>query len=63
MAPARRTRLVISFRGVPLVGSWSVLSISEDHRLPYLANEIREVKVDIVGFVRRGGLAVQWRDQ
>ncbi|MFV0264599.1 MAG: endonuclease/exonuclease/phosphatase family protein, partial [Kluyvera sp.] len=56
-APARRTRPGVNLRRALRVGSWNVLSLSEDHRLPCLSDELRRLKVDIVGLseTRRPG--------
>ena len=39
------------------MGAWNVLSLSDDHRLPCLSDELRRLRVDIVGLseVRRPG--------
>ena len=39
------------------MGYWNVLSLSDDHRLPYLSGELRRLRVDIVGLseTRRPG--------
>ena len=31
------------------VGYWDILSLSDDHRLPYLLNELSRLRVDMVG--------------
>ncbi|MEL6802745.1 MAG: reverse transcriptase domain-containing protein, partial [Bacteroidota bacterium] len=55
--PAQRTRPGFNLRRVLRVGSWNVLSLSDDHRLPYLSSELRRLRVDIVGLseTRRPG--------
>ena len=39
------------------MGSWNILSLSDDHRLPHLSDELSRMKVDIVGLseTRRPG--------
>ena len=39
------------------VGSWNVLSLSEDHRLPPLSDELSKLRVDMMGLseTRRSG--------
>ena len=39
------------------MGSWNVLSLSEDHRLPHLSDELSRLRMDIVGLseTRRPG--------
>ena len=39
------------------MGTWNILSLSDDHRLPCLSDELRRLRVDIVGLseVRRPG--------
>ena len=48
MAPARRT---IRRENLLLVASWNVLSLSEDHRLSYLLDELSRLRVDTVGLL------------
>ncbi|KAG0710377.1 Craniofacial development protein 2 [Chionoecetes opilio] len=47
----------INLRRVLCVGSWNVLSLSDDHRLPLLSGELSRLRVDIVGLseTRRPG--------
>ena len=49
--------LGLTFSRVLHVGSWNVLSLSEDHRLPHLSEELSGVRVDMVGLseTRRPG--------
>ncbi|KAG0730190.1 Craniofacial development protein 2 [Chionoecetes opilio] len=56
-APARRITSEINLRRVLRVGSWNVLSLSDNHRLPLLSGELSRLKVDIVGLseTRRPG--------
>ncbi|KAG0725429.1 Craniofacial development protein 2 [Chionoecetes opilio] len=56
-APARRITPGINLRRVLRVGSWNVLSLSDDHRLPLLSGELSRLRVDIVGLseTRRPG--------
>ncbi|KAG0728289.1 Craniofacial development protein 2 [Chionoecetes opilio] len=46
-----------NLRRVLRVGSWNVLSLSDDHRLPLLSGELSRLRVDIVGLseTRRPG--------
>ncbi|KAG0730164.1 Craniofacial development protein 2 [Chionoecetes opilio] len=57
VAPARRITPGINLRRVLRVGSWNVLSLSDDHRLPLLSGELSRLRVDIVGLseTRRPG--------
>ena len=57
VAPARRTRPGVNLRRALRVGTWNILSLSEDHRLPLLSGELRRLRVDIAGLseVRRPG--------
>ena len=56
-APARRTTLGMNLRRALRVGSWNILSLSRDDRLPLLSNELSKLRVDIVGLseTRRPG--------
>ena len=56
-APARRTNPGVNLRRVLRVGSWNILSLSEDHRLPHLSDELSRLRVDMVGLseTRRPG--------
>ncbi|KAG0727553.1 Craniofacial development protein 2 [Chionoecetes opilio] len=56
-APARRITPGINLRRVLRVGSWNVLSLSNDRRLPLLSGELSRLRVDIVGLseTRRPG--------
>ena len=49
MAPARWTAPGVNLRRVLRVGSWNVLSLSENHRLPHLSDELSRLRVDMVG--------------
>ena len=49
VTPGRRIIPGISFWRVLCVGSWNVLSLLEDHRLPHLSDELIRLKVDMVG--------------
>lgn len=57
VAPARGTRPGVNLRRVLRVGTWNILSLSEDRRLPFLSDELRRLRVDIAGLseVRRPG--------
>ena len=57
VARARRVRPGVNLRRALRVGAWNVLSLSDDHRLPCLSDELRKLRVDIVGLseVRRPG--------
>ena len=39
------------------MGSWNILTLSEDHRLPHLSDEFSRLRMDIVGLseTRRPG--------
>ena len=56
-SPARGVRPGVNLRRALRVGTWNILSLSEDHRLPHLSNELRRLKVDIAGLseTRRPG--------
>ena len=47
-APTRWTTAGVNLRRVLRVGSWNVLSLSEDHRLPHLSDELSKLRVDLV---------------
>ena len=49
MALPRRTILVVNLRSVLCVVSWDVLSLSEDHGLPHLSDELSRLRVNMVG--------------
>ena len=49
VAPARWTAPGVILRRILRVGSWNVLSLSEDHRLPHLSDELSRLRVDMVG--------------
>ena len=57
MAPARWTTPGVNLQRVLRVGSWKVLSLSEDHRLPHLSDELSSLRVDMMGLseTRRPG--------
>ena len=57
VAPTRWTIPGVNLRRVLRVVSWSVLSLSEDHRLPHLSDELSKLMVDMVGLseTRRPG--------
>ena len=57
MAPARWTNSWVNLQRVLRVGSWSVLSLSEDHQLPHLLDELRRLRMDMGGLskTRRPG--------
>ena len=54
---ARWTTPGVNLRRVLHMGSWNVLSLSEDHRLPHLSDELSRLRVDMVGLseTRRPG--------
>ena len=54
MAPTRWTTPGVNLRRVLCVGSWNVLSLSEDHRLPHLSDELSRLRVDMVGLSGSG---------
>ena len=56
MAFARWTIGGLNVRRVLPVGSWNVLSFSEDHRLPHLSDELSRLRMDMVGFSETRGL-------
>ena len=49
MVPTRYSTTGVNFRRVLRVGSWNVLSLSKDHRLPHLSDELSRLRVDMVG--------------
>ena len=49
VAPTRWTTPGVNLRRGLSVGSWNVLSLSEDHRLPHLSDELSRLRVDMVG--------------
>ena len=49
VAPTRWTTPGVNLQRVLRVGSWNVLSLSEDHRLPHLSDELSRLRVDMVG--------------
>ena len=57
MAPTHWTTPGVNLRRVLHVGSWNVLSLSEDHQLPHLLDELSRLSVDTVGLseTRRPG--------
>ncbi|KAG0720949.1 hypothetical protein GWK47_047408 [Chionoecetes opilio] len=71
-APARRITPWINFRRALRVGSWNVLSLSDDHRLPLPSGELSRLRVDIValsetrrpvsGETSSGGYTCYWSD-
>ena len=48
-ARTRRARAGVNLRRALRVGAWNILTLSDDHRLPHLSDELRRLKVDIVG--------------
>ncbi|MFV0265489.1 MAG: endonuclease/exonuclease/phosphatase family protein, partial [Kluyvera sp.] len=48
-APASRTMPGVNLRKVLRLGSWNVRSLSEDHRLLCLSDELKRLRVGIVG--------------
>ena len=44
-----RFNVYVNLRRVLHVGSWNVLSLSEDHRLSHLSDELGRLRVDMVG--------------
>ena len=54
-APIRRTSSGVNLRRVLCIGSWNILSLSKNHRISHLSDELRRLKMDIV---RVEGLAV-----
>ena len=44
---ARGARRGVNLRRPLRVGAWNVLSLSEDHRLPYLSGELRRLRVEV----------------
>ena len=56
-ARTRRARPGVNLRRALRVGAWNILSLSDDHRLPHLSDELRKLRVDIVGLseTRRPG--------
>ena len=57
VAPTCWTAPGVNLRRVLRVGSWNVLSLSEDHQLPHLSDELSRLRVDVVGLseTRRPG--------
>ena len=57
VAPARWTTPRVNLQRVLRVGSWNILSLSENHRLPHLSDELSSLRVDMVGLseTRRPG--------
>ncbi|XP_050735881.1 uncharacterized protein LOC127008208 [Eriocheir sinensis] len=55
--PTHKTRPGADLQRALCVGSWNVRSLSDDDRLPYLSNELRRLRVDIVALseTRRPG--------
>ena len=49
MAPTCRTSSGVNLQRVLCVGSWNILTLSEDHRLPHLLDELSRLKMDVVG--------------
>ena len=49
VGPKRWTSPGVNLRRVLSVGSWNFLSLSEDHRLPHLSDELSTLRVDMVG--------------
>ena len=49
VAPTRWTTPEVNLRMVMRVGFWNAVSLSEDHRLPHLSDEISMLRVDMVG--------------
>ena len=58
LASATSVRSCSKLRRVLRVGSWNVLSLSEDHRLLHLSDELSRLRVDMVGLseTRRPGI-------
>ena len=56
-APTRGASRGVNLRRVLRVGSWNILSLSDDQRLPHLSDELGRLRVDIVGLseTRRPG--------
>ena len=48
VVPACWTTPGMNLQRVLHVGSWNVLSLSEDHRLPHLSDELSRLRVDMV---------------
>ena len=48
--PTRRTSSGTNLWQVLHVDSWNILSLSEDHRLPHLSDELSRLRMDILGF-------------
>ncbi|KAG0714100.1 Tyrosyl-DNA phosphodiesterase 2 [Chionoecetes opilio] len=55
--PSDHWGIIVHFEMVLRVGSWNVLSLSDDRRLPLLSGELSRLRVDIVGLseMRRPG--------
>ena len=49
VAPTRWSIPGVKLRRVLRVGSWNILSLSEDHRLAHLSDELSRLRVDMVG--------------
>ena len=56
-ARTRRASPGVNLRRALRVGAWNVLTLADDHRLPQLSDELRKLRVDVVGLseVRRPG--------
>ncbi len=57
VAHSRRARTVVNLRRALRVDAWNIVSLSDDHRLPCLSDELRRLRVDMMGLsgVRRIG--------
>ena len=57
VAPACWITPGVNLRSILRVGSWNVLSLSEDHRLPHSSDELSRLRVDMMGLseTRRSG--------
>ena len=57
VSQARRTRTGVNLRRVLRVGSWNILSLSQDDRLPLLSGELKKLGIGIAALseVRRPG--------
>lgn len=49
MAPAPRSTPEVNLQRVLHVGIWNILSLSEDHQLPFLSAELIRLRIDIDG--------------
>lgn len=47
-APANRTRPDVNLQKDLHVGSWTIWNLLDDDRLPFLSNDLRGLKVDVV---------------